>query len=126
MFGISDGISTLRVISLASAEDRTASTPASITDTTAIGPTSRRSLPVMMRETSSRSPMSWVCARTLRSMTSRPRWMAAESRVPERNITVQPRIGVRGVRSSWERVARNSSLARFAFSAAERASSEAR
>ena len=114
------------MISFASAEGRTASTPASITGTSAMGLTSSRSLPVMMRETSSRSPMSWVCARTLRSMTSRPRWMDGGSRVPERSITVQPRIGVSGVRSSWESVARNSSLARLAFSAAERASCDAR
>ena len=70
--------------------------------------------------------MSWVCARTLRSMTSRPRSIAVWSRLPERSITVQPRIGVSGVRSSWDSVARNSSLARLAFSAALRASCEAR
>ena len=126
MVGTSGGTSTPSAIPFASAEGRTASTPASITGTITIGRTSRRSLPVMMRETSSRSPMSWVCARTLRSMTSSPRRIDGWSRVPERSMTVQPRMGVSGVRSSWDRVARNSSLARLAFSAVARASCDAR
>ena len=70
--------------------------------------------------------MSWVCARTFRSITSSPRSIPAWSSVPERSMTVQPRIGVSGVRSSWDSVARNSSLARLARSAPLRASCEER
>jgi hypothetical protein len=80
----------------------------------------------MIRDTSSRSSMSCACARTLRSITSSPRVTVAASLRPPRSITVQPRMGVSGVRSSCERVARNSSLARLASSAALRASCEVR
>ena len=61
--------------------------------------------------------MSWLCARALRSMVSIARAAAASSSLPERNMCAQPTTAFRGVRSSWERVARNWSLARLAASA---------
>ena len=94
---------------------RAASTAASTTASRSTGCTSSRSLPVTMRETSSRSSMSCVCARALRSMTSRPR--ARVGRVELRRPAQHARPAedrVSGVRSSWESVARNSSLSRFA------------
>ena len=77
--------------------------------------TSRRSLPVMMRDTSSRSSMSCACARALRSMVVERRAPSVPGRrAPLRSIRAQPRIALSGVRSSCDSVARNSSLARFA------------
>ena len=64
-----------------------------------------------------------VWAWTLRSMTSSPRSRVGSSTFSLRRMRVQPRIAVSGVRSSWDSVARNSSLARFATSASARAPS---
>ena len=67
------------------------------------GCTSSRSLPEMMRETSSRSSMSWACERALRSIDLEPARDASRSiGVPSRRSCVQPRMALSGVRSSWE------------------------
>ena len=67
-----------------------------------------------MRETSRMSEMSWVCARALRSMVSTARATTALSSGPPRRTWAQPTMALSGVRSSWDRVARNSSFIRFA------------
>ena len=61
------------------------------------------------------------CVRALRSMTSTAMAKVFSSSRPERNMCDQPRMAVRGVRSSCESVARNSSFRRFDSSAAARA-----
>ena len=83
---------------------------------------SSRSLPVMIRETSSRSSMScsWICE--FRSMMSIARRVVGSSRCPAASSRAQPRMAFSGVRSSCDRVARNSSFARFAAWASSRAS----
>ncbi len=61
----------------------------------------------------------WTAA--FRAITSMPlAWMAALGGALSR-MDAQPMIALSGVRSSWETVARNSSLIRFACSAAARA-----
>ena len=71
--------------------------------------TSSRSLPAMMRETSSTSSTSCVCVAALRSIVA-----AAVGRLPvelpRRSIRAQPRMALSGVRSSCDSVARNSSF----------------
>ena len=74
----------------------------------------RVSLPATMRLTSSRSLISRLCCCTLRSMTSRPRRVAGASSVPPRSSRSQPSIALRGLRSSCETIARNSSFRRSA------------
>ena len=102
---------------LASAAGRTASTAASMKAFGSAGRTSMRSLPVMMRETSSRSSIRRACERALRSMVSIAREALEPSTSPFRIIEAQPSIEVKGVRSSCESVARNSSFSRSASSA---------
>jgi hypothetical protein len=68
----------------------------------------------MIRDMSSRSSISFVCATRLRSMTFRPCAVRSESGCDVRRIRVQPIIADSGVRSSCESVVRNSSLIRFA------------
>ena len=70
-------VETSSAIPLASAAGRTVSRAASMMRRRSTGLKSSRSLPVMMRETSSRSSMSCACARALRSMVSRARAAAA-------------------------------------------------
>jgi len=103
-----------RLRPLASAEGLTVSRAAVMAEASSIGLTSRWSLPETMRETSRMSEMSWVWTRALRSMVSMARAAVAESSWPDRSMCVQPTIALKGVRSSWESVARNSSLARLA------------
>ena len=80
-----------------------------------------RSLPVMMRDTSRMSSISSACARALRSMVSSAFCSFSGGSVRDRNMRVQPTIALSGVRSSCDSVARNSSFARLAASAASRA-----
>ncbi len=115
------GIDVSIWIPLASALGRTASTAARAIVPISIGCVSSRSLPVMMRETSRMSSISTACALALRSMVSSALRDFSAERFPERNIPVQPTIAASGVRSSCDRVARNSSLARLAASASSRA-----
>ena len=69
--GLASGaIETSRRIPLASAAGRTLSSAASMMRRRSTGLKSSRSLPVMMRETSSRSAISCACARALRSIVS--------------------------------------------------------
>ena len=105
---------------LASAVGRTASSAASITGTRLIARVSSRSLPLTMRDTSSRSLTSWASARPLRSMASSARADVAGSRLIERSMPTQPMTALSGVRSSCERTARNWSLLRLASSATAR------
>ena len=76
-----------------------------------------RSLPETMRDTSSTSSMSLVCARAFRSMTATARAAASGGRFPCIRRAVHPTMALSGVRSSWDRVARNWSFIRFADSA---------
>ena len=81
-----------------------------------------RSRPPRMLDRSRRSSINRACWLAFRTMVSRARsTMAASFRAPPR-ICAHPKIEFRGVRSSWDRVARKSSLARFAASASVRAS----
>jgi hypothetical protein len=107
-------------ICLAAADGRTESraAPTAVTRSTRL--TSSWSLPVTMRETSRMSSMSWLCMRAFRSMVSTPR-RSSGSRLCPRSTAAQPTIALRGVRSSWDSVARNSSLSRLAASASSRA-----
>src|SRR5947208_2484756 len=75
-----------------------------------------RILPLMMRETSSRSSINWDCTRALRSIVSRPRAKSALPSLLFFRMWLQPRIADNGVLNSCESVARNSSLVRFANS----------
>ena len=67
--------------------------------------------------------MSCVWTFALRSIVSRARRELASSRRPARSRWTQPTIAFRGVRSSCESVARNSSFIRLAASACARACS---
>ncbi len=102
---------------LASAAGRTTSSAARTVPSSSSGRSSRRSLPVMMRETSRRSSMSLACARALRSMAARPLASTAGSaaEAPRRSCD-QPSTALSGVRSSCDTTPRNSSLARLASS----------
>ena len=82
-------------------------------------------LPRTMRETSSRSLTICTCAVALRWIVSSARITCLGCTFPSRSIVVQPRIALRGVRSSCDRVARNSSFRRLAVSASSRASANA-
>src|SRR3989454_2551195 len=98
--------STLSAIDLAAAAGCTASTAAA---TTAAGSTSLaeiRSLPVMMREMSSRPSMSWASEVVLRSIVSSARSRRSSSKLPRRSHQIQPMSAFSGVRSSCESVAR--------------------
>ncbi len=66
--------------------------------------------------------MSWVWILALRSMASRPCSTSSPSSFPDRSRRDQPTMALSGVRSSWERVARNWSFIRLAASASARAS----
>ncbi len=57
----------------------------------------------------------------MRSIVSIARVIASSFNFRWRSSLAQPSIDVKGVRSSWERVAKNSSLRRFAVSASWRA-----
>ena len=75
------------------------------------------SLPLTMRETSSRSSISCACERAARSIDSSARVRCAVVEPSGLSRCVQPMIAFIGVRSSCERFARNSSLSRVASSA---------
>ena len=107
-------MSRASVIAFASAAAVSESVAASTT-----GPSSRErqsscSLPVTMRETSSRSSTRRAWARAFRSTASMARAAASGSRAFRRNIQSQEIIALSGVRSSCESVERNSSFKRFA------------
>ncbi len=101
-------------------DGKTEVTAASTTGAKSIGCRSRRSLPDRMRETSSRSSISWLCALALRSIVATPSATTAGGTSPCWRIVVQPTMALSGVRSSCDSVARNSSFRRFASSASRR------
>ncbi len=101
----------------ASAAGLTASTAASMNVFGSDGRTSMRNLPVMIRETSSRSSTSCACALALRSIVSRAFAVCSSESWPRRSIRAHPRIALNGVRSSCEMVARNSSFSTLDSSA---------
>ena len=70
MIACAPSMSHSSLIRLASAAGRTESTAASRIERTLTARNSSRSFPVMIREMSSRSSMSWACSRVLRSMIS--------------------------------------------------------
>nr|WP_234023860.1 hypothetical protein [Sorangium cellulosum] len=65
--------------------------------------------------------MTRSCTAAFRRITSRACWTAARSAAASLARCVHPRIAFSGVRSSWERTARNSSFSRLAASASARA-----
>ena len=73
-------------------------------------PISSRSFPEMIRETSSRSSISFAWRRVLRSMASSARSGRASSSGPSAAGSTHVRIALSGERSSCESVARNSSF----------------
>ena len=97
-----------------SADGRIDSTAAWTSAARSTGRRSRRSLPVVMRETSSRSSTSRACAWALRSIFSSARNARGRDNAPDRSSRVQPRMALSGVRSSCDSVARNSSFSRLA------------
>ena len=76
-----------------------------------------RTLPEMIRETSSRSSMSRACAWALRSMVSSPSRNSCGFSGPSRSRLVQPTMALSGVRSSCETTSRNSSFSLLACAA---------
>ena len=70
--------------------------------------------PVITRETSNKSSISCAKARVLRLIVSVARLKISSSNCRDINSCVHPNIAFKGVRNSWERVAKNSSLRRFA------------
>ena len=62
-----------------------------------------------------------VCIRAFRWMIARPSATSSVLLMPGRMICDHPRMALSGVRSSWLRVARNSSLMRLVRSASTRA-----
>ena len=107
-------------MTFASAAWRTPSSAASTTSVRFTTATSSRILPEMIRETSSRSSISFAWCRVLRSIASSARALPASSMRPDRSSATQVRITPSGERSSCDRVARNSSFVRLAASAAAR------
>jgi len=71
-------------------------------------------LPVTIRDTSRRSSIKWAWRRALRSMTSNACRRRSSGNDPVRNIDSHPNTALRGVRSSCDSVARNSSFERSA------------
>ena len=104
-------------ISLASAAGRTASSACSTTAVSSRGHTSSRILPLITRETSSRSSISCTWASDWRTMTSSARFICSSPTCPLWSMRAQPYTAFSGVRSSCETTARNWSLARAAASA---------
>ena len=98
----------------ACAAGRTATIAAAITSRRSTGPAFRRSLPAAMRETSVRSSTSRVSDATLRSIASSARGIFAASSLPFPSRRAHTTTALSGVRSSWERVIRNSPLMRSA------------
>ena len=84
---------------LVSAFSRTESVAALITVDRSTGPRLRRRLPVITREASRMSSMSWAWVWALRSIT-RPRGHRGSSVLPRRRMCDQPRIAFSGVRNS--------------------------
>ena len=103
-----------RRTSRACAAGPTVSRAAFTTSARLIGLTARRSLPAMIRDTSRMSEMSWFWMFAFRSIVSTARRVVSGSSFPERSMCAHPTIAWSGVRSSCDRVARNSSLRRFA------------
>src|SRR5262249_24997940 len=120
--GPADGSSDEMItIFLASAAGRPITLASSTIGTRSPMLTSMRSCPVIMRDTSSSSPISLFCALALLFMTSSARAnLSSPSRLPL-SIFDHPRMELSGERSSCETVARNSSLRRLACSDSARA-----
>ena len=117
------GSETSSLTPLASAGGRITSTAASIAGASSTGRSARRHSPETIRDTSRRSSISWACALALCSMAARAAVLLSERSSPVRSMFDHATIGVSGVLSSCETVARNSSFARLASSARWRASS---
>ena len=99
---------------------RSDSTMESMSGIRSTGWTSSRRRPEPMSATFSRALMSLACALALASICASARCTVARSASPCCRVCVQPSIAFRGVRSSCDRVARKSSLARLAASACVR------
>ncbi len=82
---------------------------------------SRWSLPPTMRDTSRMSSINWACAAAFCRTTSAARCTVGRSPGLCPSTCAQPMIAFSGVRSSCDRVARNSSFSRLAASASSRA-----
>ena len=108
---------------LAAAAGRMRPTAASTDSATSVGPRVTRHSPETIRETSSRSSISCACVRALCSIAPSATAVLSVPSSPVRSMLDHARIGVSGVRSSCETVARNSSFARLASSARSRAAS---
>ena len=89
-----------------------------MTEADSTRPASRRILPEMMREKSSRSPINWFCDSALRSMATIARAAVGSSRLPVRTIRAQNYVkrivaGEQGLRVSiFERWYRRGTLPR--------------
>ncbi len=118
--GSPSGTCLLIVICLRRAAGRAALTTPSMRCGTETTWGSISSLPVMMREMSRMSSISWACALALRPMMSIAWRARSAGSVPASSICTQPRMALSGVRSSCDRVARKSSLSRLASSAEAR------
>ena len=104
----------------AMAAGRTLSAAAFRTSSRFAGSNAMTILPVMIRDTSSRSSMRCICSVALRPMTSSARFVIL-SAGRSATICLQPRMALSGVRNSCDSTARKSSLRRLARSASSRA-----
>src|SRR5215475_1011856 len=121
--GSIDGSSVLTSITLfAVAAGRTVSRAASTTSLISIRSKSSRIRPALMRDKSMRSSISRLWAEALRTTALMARIRVASSKAPPWIRRAQPKMALRGVRSSWDTVARSSSFARLSISASWRAS----
>ena len=123
--GTSSINSTNSATLLASAVGRTLSTASARIRGSAWGPSCNLIWPVIIRETSSTSAMSCACTCAFFSTISRIRGTRCGSTCDFRSMYTHPRIAFSGVRSSCDKVARNSSFKRLARSASVRAACSA-
>ena len=77
--------------------------------------------PRNIREISNKSSISWVWSLAFRSMVSKAWAVPWESNLRVCRSFVQPKIGFKGDRNSWDKTVRNSSLIRLVISACSRA-----
>jgi hypothetical protein len=117
------GSDAVRKMRFASAAGCTTSTAARVIATRSTGRKSKRHSPATMRDMSSRSSISRAWAYALRRIELTARAVRVVPRFPAWSMFAQARIGVSGVRSSCETVAKNASFARLASSSRMRAAS---
>lgn len=95
---------------LAVASERTASSAACATLARSTGSTANRIVPARMRDVSSRSSTMCASAEALRPMAASACSARSRGSCDDSSRRVHPSTAFKGVRNSWDTVARNSSL----------------